>query len=221
MRTRGVVREASARDGKDFSHESFPSSRSTRPSRPRRLDAHHDRETPQDGENTPRAFSRACRRRARVARRRKRPRPIRARDTARDDYAPSLTPYTREDASHLAETPGVKRLDPGVRVLAVACRDERTGALVRCSVIRFVTSVCTTRPRARSSARCGRESGEDADGNDAPSPWPNVFWLVDRGAARRVGRLEHGGRAAALQRYDGRRRRRLESGVSGATRRVR
>ena len=47
---------------------------------------------------------------------------------ARDDYAPSLTPYTREDASHLAETPGVKRLDPGVRVLAVACRDERTGA---------------------------------------------------------------------------------------------
>ena len=47
---------------------------------------------------------------------------------ARDDYAPSLTPYTREDASHLAETPGVKRLDPGVRVLAVASRDEATGA---------------------------------------------------------------------------------------------
>ncbi len=120
---------------------------------------------------------------------------------ARDDYAPSLTPYTREDASHLAETPGVKRLDPGVRVLAVASRDEDTGAprVLLCHPLRH-QRLHDPSPRALERSMRARKWRGRGRENDAPSPWPNVFWLVDRATARRVGRLEHGGGVRRLQR---------------------
>jgi len=118
-----------------------------------------------------------------------------------DEYAPALTPYTRADASYLAETPGVKRLDPGVRVLGVAARDEATGAprVLLCHPLR-AQRLHDPSPRALERSLRARKWRGRGRANDAPSPWPNVFWLVDRETARRVGRLEHGGGVRRLQR---------------------
>ena len=139
--------------------------------------------------NTPRAFSRACRRRARVARRRNARAQFERETMARDDYAPRSPRTRREDASDRRNARGA--YDPG------ACSPWRVATSARarlacCSVIRFVTSVCDPSARARALDAGEKVARTRTRKRRAVAVAKRLLARRSRRGGR-VGRLEHGG----------------------------
>ena len=113
-----------------------------------------------------------------------------------DGYLTHSSPLRRADASTIDDARAVKRLDGSVDVLGVARRDARGNPTVLlCRPLR-TQRVQGDDERARRRARAKKWRGSTT----VESPWPNALWLCDRELCRRVGRLEHGGGAAAARR---------------------
>ena len=116
----------------------------------------------------------------------------------RDAYLAHRTPVDDRDLTIVDDRRRAKRLDRGVRILAVARRGTKGEPLVLlCHPLR------TQRRDGDDGAATARSRKWTCSATRA-APWPNALWLCDRELCRRVGRLEHrGGVADAQRRVDG------------------
>ena len=113
--------------------------------------------------------------------------------------APGLTPYTAEDAAYLQSHQTSKLLDARVKVVGVAARDKYNHPTVlQCYPLR-VTGAETAADASYEGHRDIRGGSANKWKDDAPVPWPNMYWLVDPELSRHAGRLEHEGLVQSWQ----------------------